>query len=86
MFPSAFPSLTMKTLLCAATCFVLPSWASAQSKAGSTTSPQTPVVFLSTNELAQSSNYTVQPVFVNEIIDYFGSGIADPGCGIPDGS
>lgn len=74
MFPSAFPSLTMKTLLCAATCFVLPSWASAQSKAGSTTSPQTPVVFLSTNELAQSSNYTVQPVFVNDASASVGGG------------
>jgi len=79
MFPSAFPSLTMKTLLCAATCFVLPSWASAQSMAGSTTSPQTPVVFLSTNELAQSSNYTVQPVFVNDASASVGGGdLASP--------
>ena len=73
------PPVTMKTLLCAATCFVLPSWASAQSMAGSTTSPQTPVVFLSTNELAQSSNYTVQPVFVNDASASVGGGdLASP--------
>ena len=84
MFPSAFPSLTLKTLLCAATCFVLPSLSNAQglvntSSFSSSQTAQTPVVFLSSGELAQSGSYTVQPVFVDGVSAAPGGGdLASP--------
>lgn len=52
MILSAFPSLKTKTLLCAATCFVLPSWVGAQSLGNTTV-------------IAQNGSYSVQPVYVD---------------------
>ena len=52
MILSAHSSLTMKTMLCAATCFVLPSWVGAQSLGN-------------TAVIAQNGSYTVEPVYVN---------------------
>ena len=52
MILSAHPSLTMKTLLCAAACFVLPSSGSAQSLGN-------------TSVIAQNGSYSVEPVYVN---------------------